>query len=673
MAGCTKVYTKLDPIDAATVGRANTHKMLSWANAAGLVVFVALLTIPVDGKAEWLDDVRGAKGAKVEELYRRHLLELEACGLVISGRNVRKRFKHGRDWVRWWSSFFCVPKTDETSRCIFNGKKLSTKCRIPPNVNLLTQPEILRMVQRMMKQGKAMYFVECDLRHWFHQIPVHENLMKYFGLKLGQKPSPDEWYVWRCLPMGWSWSPVIAQAASWITLMWCCEKTLGDCKFKLEPLRKPGVGLPRYLETPSGRTRAVVYYDNVLVFGTHKAEADMLAKTLKTNVESLNVEIKGGQDGIRRTIDEFTYLGMEVKIKRESVEDPEIHVIPAKLEKWASKELRHHDTLRTYSSFVGRCVFFASLQNANLMLTRDGQEAIRLAREIGQKAYLGMDRSRVVGHKCRRDTQREAAWNRVVPAPRGLHELWDRVLRTKQEPIILHAIEPSSRDYDEVLATDAAGRTGWGLCYFNVDKNGIPHLVPREVRRGSWSVKSENLGGSTSEHIFYLELRAALHGLEQVERGRKVLLVVDNAAVAWVLRNGFCRTDKGMSLLNQYRHVLDRIGDICLVISADNPADCPSRGVDVEKARCEKLQEAIRSHTDGGRWASEREDKTNPWARYRHKEPEGEENILGPTESSDDEVSSSSESSSDSESSSGSASTSDTSSDSTSTSESDSE
>jgi hypothetical protein len=101
MAGCTKVYTKLDPIDAATVGRANTHKMLSWANAAGLVVFVALLTIPVDGKAEWLDDVRGAKGAKVEELYRRHLLELEACGLVISGRNVRKRFKHGRDWVRW--------------------------------------------------------------------------------------------------------------------------------------------------------------------------------------------------------------------------------------------------------------------------------------------------------------------------------------------------------------------------------------------------------------------------------------------------------------------------------------------------------------------------------------------------------------------------------------------
>jgi hypothetical protein len=48
--------------------------------------------------------------------------------------------------------------------------------------------------------------VECDLRHWFHQIKVDPELSRIFGLR-----DNEEYWEWATLPMGWSWSPAIAQ------------------------------------------------------------------------------------------------------------------------------------------------------------------------------------------------------------------------------------------------------------------------------------------------------------------------------------------------------------------------------------------------------------------------------------------------------------------------------
>jgi hypothetical protein len=82
--------------------------------------------------------------------------------------------------------------------------------------------------------------------------------------------------------------------------------------------------------------------------------------------------------------------------------------------------------------------------------------------------------------------------------------------------------------------------------------------------------------------------------------------VVVNAAVAWVLRNGFSLAESANRLLEQHRHLLERIYDVCLVLSTDNPADRPSRGEPMEAQRIVNLNHAIASHFAGARWASQR-------------------------------------------------------------------
>jgi hypothetical protein len=52
-------------------------------------------------------------------------------------------------------------------------------------------------------------------------------------------------------------------------------------------------------------------------------------------------------------------------------------------------------------------------------------------------------------------------------------------------------------------------------------------------------------------------------------------------------------------LLDKHRHLLERTYDVCLVVSADNPADCPSRGEPMEAQRIVNLNHAIASHCAG--------------------------------------------------------------------------
>jgi hypothetical protein len=87
--------------------------------------------------------------------------------------------------------------------------------------------------------------------------------------------------------------------------------------------------------------------------------------------------------------------------------------------------------------------------------------------------------------------------------------------------------------------------------------------------------------GSRRAHLF-LELRAAIEGLrawvaEPRHAGRKVTRVVDNAAAAFALRHGFSSNNKATAIIQEAAYVLERVEDIILAISGDNPADCCSR------------------------------------------------------------------------------------------------
>ena len=210
------VVTPLDEILATTVGRARVGAMIS-NNAAlqrhGLNEALAILD-PAQPPPAWLAGVRSDPEGPpwVHKRYKEHMDQLEACGLLqpVSLKDAS---------IRFYSGYFAVPKTAQTSRSIFSGNRLSQCCPVPPTVNLISASELIRLMRQHGTRWKGEYHVVTgDLRHWFHQISAPSWLRPLFGLKTGSKAGPktgpkidEKRYMWTSLPMGWSWSPVLAQ------------------------------------------------------------------------------------------------------------------------------------------------------------------------------------------------------------------------------------------------------------------------------------------------------------------------------------------------------------------------------------------------------------------------------------------------------------------------------
>jgi hypothetical protein len=302
---------------------------------------------------------------------------------------------------------------------------------------------------------------------------------------------------------------------------------------------------------------------------------------------------------------------MDIIIQRSGADHAEVIVRPSKIEKWSESKLEDEDRCRRYASFAGRAMFMASLVHPNLQLSSIGQRAVKLARHIGKQAS-------------------KRSWGAVISQPPGLKALWDDVLSCREGHFACLQRVATSGTFQSVTATDAS-TPGYGVT--KLDRQG--HIL--WSKGGKWGDKRHDLlKVDVDAHIFYKELRAALYGLSFVPEGDKTLLVVDNAAVAWVLRNGFSRTESANQLLDKYRHLLERIYDVCLVVSADNPADCPSRGEPMEAQRVVNLNHAIASHFAGARWASQRKEVEN-WTPYRHVEPP-EVDGLGPDDDEKEEI-----------------------------------
>jgi hypothetical protein len=604
MGSGERVFTPLDPIDRTTVGRANLKLMRKWLGDVGRIgVMILLLDLALGVAQPWLEAVHDARPTYVDARYAEHLMQLAEIHLLETSEDLRRRRKT-RKHVRCWSGYFAVPKTDVTSRAIFSGGRVSSLCPPPPNVNLMTQPEVLWHIRDMLSRTKGrLHFVECDLRHWFHQIELHQSVRMLFGLQLKDKT----WYTWRTAPMGWSWSPSIAQACGWMCLLFQRD-TAKEPLFDMTTAQEEGAGLPKFFRTVNKKAIAMVYYDNLLVVSTDANEATRLKATIEKNAKALNVEIKGV---VNSSINQVIYLGMDIIIKPTEAGQAEVMVRPSKIEKWAESRLEAEDSCRHYASFVGRAMFMASLVHPNLQLSSIGQRAVKLARCIGKQAS-------------------RRPWSAVIQQPTGLKALWDDVMRCREGHFACLQRVAAAGTYQRIMATDAS-TPGYGVTI--LDSQG--RLI--ESKGGKWGEKKHDLLKADLEsHIFYKELRAALYGLTFVPEGQKVLLVVDNAAVAWVLRNGFSRTESANQLLDTYRHLLERIYDVCLVVSADNPADCPSRGVPMEAQRVENLNHAITSHLAGARWASQR-NEVDKWVAYRHDEPP-EIDGLGPDDDEKEEI-----------------------------------
>ena len=163
-------------------------------------------------------------------------------------------------------------------------------------------------------------------------------------------------------------------------------------------------------------------------------------------------------------------------------------------------------------------------------------------------------------------------------AQRDLWQIWARLADRHSNPYecdLEHetdsAMAPPTHEF--ILCTDASYK-GLGWSWFRW-REGIfedPH--------GRSCLGRPLCEEEKAEHIFFLELKAALEGLaawKLAHPEERVTLVTDNAAVAFALRQGFSSNVRACKMIEEANGLLECTEDIILVLSADNPADCCSR------------------------------------------------------------------------------------------------
>jgi hypothetical protein len=128
----------------------------------------------------------------------------------------------------------CRKSSGEARRSCFTNRQwcvlLMIALLLDPTENILLAPSLSRNVRSPSPRSESVSdmrsmcrsYPVChppdviggDFRHWFHQIPAPSWMRRLFGLR---GPDGTE-HQWQSIPMGWSWSPLIAQACAWTVL-----------------------------------------------------------------------------------------------------------------------------------------------------------------------------------------------------------------------------------------------------------------------------------------------------------------------------------------------------------------------------------------------------------------------------------------------------------------------
>ena len=457
------------------------------------------------------------------------------------------------------SSYFAVPKDANLDRAIFNGRRLSTNFLCPPSVGIADIALVNKRFSELVNPAsppddddsnttpgsRRVYGFTADFRHFFHQIPVLEKLRGYFGLI-----SDGEVFTWNSLPMGWSWSPLLAQCVGWSLLCgrFCNEEALFD-----EACMRDGA-LPAFVPLKADPGFATLYYDNVLVVGTSAKHIQAIKERLIRNMRLC------GKFPTNETIKELTtfgprdhhleYLGCEYWLRRQrdragkeswTLQWRAVEKNLPKGEVWSAPT-----TARGTARRIGKSLYRWLLEDRPLVGNSRAERVLHLLQRLSIEGRHDWDAAFACGpedldllEECRLELMR----NEWISRSRGTARIF--------------------------FIADASTSIGYG--YFLVDTV-TGSLV--KVFSSTWPA------GMSDMHIFYLEVFAALMGLQCARRlypdEKTFGLLTDNTAAAGALRRGYSSSNIALRWMKEYGY-LSYDAEVYTVPSAKNMADPLSR------------------------------------------------------------------------------------------------
>jgi hypothetical protein len=145
-----------------------------------------------------------------------------------------------------------VDKMDGSARAIFNGREVNFGCFDAPTTGLLGIPFFVRMAANAL----APWYFAVDLRYWFYPICLPRHLRDLFVVHVVDADGVTQKYRLRCLPMGFKWSPFIAQCIVWRLILSTAAWWL-----RIDPHNGEGESPPAF---------AHFYYINPRAQGAHR-------------------------------------------------------------------------------------------------------------------------------------------------------------------------------------------------------------------------------------------------------------------------------------------------------------------------------------------------------------------------------------------------------------------
>ena len=541
-----------------------------------------------------------------------------------------KYASHFRDLLEWrlleecsdpgllhfFSTYFSVPKDDLVDRSIFNGKRLSLLTSVPPPVNLADVPRIIDEMRRMAENlPDGFNVVVGDIRHWFHQIGVSDELARFFGLAMELPDGTKRYFKYRGLPMGWSWSPAIAQAIAWVLLTHGekGEECFCDMKMEASPmfvnLTHPVTGIYIGFMT--------IYIDNYLVCCSDDAITQRIFHRIVRNAKIFNIELK-----------QHAMWSKEKLVVKDTSEDADAHADRrgAKCQvlmdflgvffgfSRSRNRMGHRDliwrqkgpkdivahalvagdrTPREVSSTVGRIIYSRLIRLEGLGVIHD---VIDVLRRISTIAWKTSWSTSCVSLTAEEKSLLAKEWHHVV------HPTWHSGSRRA---------EPHEIGY---VATDACD-TGYGYVVFT--GNGDIIEISKQFLFDEYQQKW---------HIFLKEMHGSVEGIlrtkELLPGCRLVVNVNDNTAAAGAIRRKYSGNGVAMSMLQRLQTDVQMI----TVPSLHNCSDASSRGWAFNEAIWDLTWQAVLNDRKGLR------SKTLPFGKnpggIRHAEPEDRGAIL---------------------------------------------
>jgi len=474
--------------------------------------------------------------------YAGHLSHLELAHVIVSTE---------AEMIRLFGTYFSVPKTIATDRAIFNGSSLTEHFIPAPGTNLADICRICRKFAEFVTKNGVFYGFTTDIRHYFHQLRVHRRLSENFGLACDGK-----YYTYTVLPMGWTFSPVVAQAAGWSLLVGreVNQAPLFNESFMEDPC------LPSFVSSIE-EGFGCLYYDNYIVVTKSQAATEQIRLRLTKNIEKCGsrpatVALKELTSFNHKTLRKrgLEFLGCEFMVTQKAPREAQecttvLHwrILPEKIP--TEVEWRNEGSIRTMAERLGKALHSKLLTLQPLGGTLLGKRILELISKIGrQAAQHGWD----------------SAWS---------GEPWDELVLSEALSYLKSnewKCLPNITNANCLVMSDASN-IGYGWVVIQLSP-----LQILSMRSHSWKQSMQHLD------IFRKEAYAILSAVMNARciTNDTLALIVDNTAVAGVLRRGysFC------AIVARWLAKVDittNVSDVHTVVSADNATDPLSRNMQI--------------------------------------------------------------------------------------------